>query len=123
MAKDSVSEAASKKKRGRPRLIHPKLEFWATMLWGDARSHQHVLNGEYYMRALDALKEKENGDLPKKYRWLVEPRPKITLLAELGRITDEEWLRGWARGVCRSKPKVKDAIAVIRNWRLHPDQR
>ena len=40
-----------------------------------------------------------------------------TILAELGRIEDEDDLRSIARQICELKPGSKEAVAMIRQWR------
>jgi hypothetical protein len=41
-----------------------------------------------------------------------------TILIELGRIEDDEDLLAAARELCKRKPKVREAVALVRRWRL-----
>jgi ATP-dependent helicase YprA (DUF1998 family) len=41
-----------------------------------------------------------------------------TILAELGRIEDDADLLAVARVVCDAKPKARNAVRMVREWRL-----
>jgi hypothetical protein len=73
------------------------------------------------MRALmllDAQKDKEE------FAWLgmmsehSEPPWRTTILAELGRIDDNSAFISIARQLCRLKPKTRDAVMMVRRWRV-----
>jgi hypothetical protein len=56
------------------------------------------------------------------FEWLysrdrAQPTRKM-VLAELGRIEDEEEMLDLARELCERKPRVRDAVALIRRYRL-----
>jgi hypothetical protein len=108
-------EAASESRpgrTGRPPTI-PR-EFLATLREASPtlttrQLHEHA----YAMRALSFLGDDET------LSWLWEPRLKISVLAELGRIAsafDNEWATTFARQLCSMTPhlKVKDAQARLR---------
>ena len=40
-----------------------------------------------------------------------------TILAELGRIPDDQDLKAMAGRICQLKPQTKDAVLLIRRWR------
>lgn len=117
-----------KKKRGRPRLLHPEDEktYRRSMPSRDIRTLQ---NQDYEVRALSILGlNKINppdypflwlGDISKIENEISERRfYRKTILAELGRIADNENLIEAAKEVCRLKPKTTEAIKMIREWRL-----
>jgi len=53
------------------------------------------------------------------FKWLYDFNGSMreTVLYELGRIEDDEWIRGWAKRLCELKPTTKEAVAMIRRWR------
>ena len=54
------------------------------------------------------------------FRWLFDPQTgtcRSGILAELGRIADDELLLEMAGEICRHKPNVKEAVAAIRRFR------
>jgi hypothetical protein len=122
---DNKSEAASEKKRGRPRAFPDGLLAHYRGLFPDVRSGRHRQDLVYRGRAMHVL-----GDDPEVY-WLYN-QPAVEagqvsansvagfrtcILAALGRIEDEADLRAVARQVCAVKPGTKEAVALIRRWR------
>jgi hypothetical protein len=115
----AISENFSKK-RGRPRLLEPgilKVVSAAT----DAHSLRHKQDVHYRLRALGVLLDDS------RFIWLCDGermraglshsyRP--TILAALGRIADEADMRDVALELCETKPKARDAIQIVRRWRL-----
>jgi hypothetical protein len=110
-------EAASEKpRRGRPPRIPPN--FLAGLdkeLPGRTtrQLHEHA----YAFLALGQL-----GDDPA-FAWLTEPQPRVTLLAELGRlgVEDAAGAREVARVLCEKKLSTTRARALVRRVRLGQD--
>ncbi len=121
MSDDGISEAVSeKRKRGRPPTFSPELRARIAHWYSDIKSHRGITDAMYRLRALGLLTDDA------RFKWLVdkdkmiagEPNAwKPSILAELGRISDEETLKVVALRVCEVKPKTKDAIAEIRRFR------
>jgi hypothetical protein len=124
-----ISEDSSKKRgRGRPRVIdevsralYEGLGVFSNISTG--RGRQDVY---YRQRACLAL-HITDPVASEPFRWLADIdlmrggegkgwRPSI--LTELGRIDDEDQLRAVALEVCERKPGTREAIALIRRWRL-----
>lgn len=80
---------------------------------GGSRSHRHVINMGYHGRAFKALQDDP------RFEWLWwGGRLRKTILAELGRVGDEDDIRALALTLCEQKPRTTDAIVRIRQWRL-----
>ena len=109
-----ITEAASKKKRGRPQAIGD-----ATLrIIADQRPHIKTRRGRqemvYASRAAGGLMA------DKRFVWLTDekdPLKKKSILSELGRIENEEDLKAVALQICELKPKVKEGVAMVRRWR------
>lgn len=124
-----ISENISEKpRRGRPRLLSKELEQIAIFKDGPYCSPRTHQNGHYEIRALRVL-DITGDQLPEEYRWLMDPDKqregrserqgyRKTILAELGRIDDDECLQAVAKRICELKPKTRDAILMIRRWRV-----
>jgi hypothetical protein len=69
----------------------------------------------YAMLAADGLA----GDPA--YAWLLEPVPRVGLLAELGRFEDADAARAAALELCQDRPSVKAGAARLRRLRLGGD--
>jgi hypothetical protein len=120
MGDEAISENFSeKKKRGRPRLLHPALR----EVFADGQtyaSERTIQNTSYYIRAFGLLQHEPWAE------WLVghasqEGKPgqvRKTILAELGRLDDDEDLLVMARAICTDCPNTRDALARIRRFRL-----
>ena len=118
---ETFSETVSKNPRGRPRLLdatHLALAEFAT----DAKTLRHKQNVHYRACAFAVLMHDE------RFLWLCDPkamqesRPhsfRPTILAELGRISNEDDLKAIALRICEVKPKTKEAVVMIRRWRLN----
>jgi hypothetical protein len=83
-----------------------------------ARQHRH-----YALRALHVL----GGTREPAFAWLCPDEETIvrreggllwTILAELGRVRDEDELREMALDVCDLKPRSRKGVALVRAWRL-----
>jgi hypothetical protein len=55
------------------------------------------------------------------YAWLLEPAPRVGLLAELGRFKDAAAARSAALVLCQDRPSVKAGVAWLRRLRLGGD--
>jgi hypothetical protein len=124
----AISENSSKKRgRGRPRLVWTEIEDSIKRSEG-VLSRRAAQNAGYKATALTTLFP--NGESSgAEFTWLYdnerarrrEPRHvRGTILAELGRIDDDDDLRAVARRVCELKPKTRAAVAMIRRWRVGP---
>ncbi len=116
-----MTEAASKKKRGRPPAFAYETLGLLRSHYPDIKTKRGLQNKAYEMRALSVLK-----DDPQRYGWLCDIEAmrrgdansyKPTILTELGRIVDEEKLKTAASEICRIKPKTKDAVTMTRRYR------
>lgn len=117
---DAKTEAASKKKRGRPPVMSAIDKVVVEAMGGGCYTHRHRLNMKYLKRALLLLFE----DI--RFSWIVtkdtmmdiDCKWKPGILSELGRIQDNNELIAMALEICDLKPKTKTAIAMIRSARL-----
>jgi hypothetical protein len=120
MGDKGISEKFSeKRKRGRPRLLHPDLrEVYAQDQ--QYASERMIQNTSYYIRAFACLVDEPWAE------WLIgytsqEGKPgkiRKTILAELGRLDDDTELVMMARAICAGHPNTRDALARIRQFRL-----
>jgi hypothetical protein len=119
-----LEESSEKPKRGRPRVIPADWEraLTPTGIFIDCNSDRAKQNIFYRSQALRVL---GYGKDPM-FSWLAdiegmrtnEPKSlRSSILAELGRIQDEETLRAVALQICELKPKARDASAMIRDAR------
>jgi len=117
-----ISEKGS---RGRPPRFSPELmlQCEALGLFLNIHSRRGRINVMYGLRALKAV---GNGKDPA-FHWLAnlelmgKGKPKAwqaTILQELGRIDDPDDLRTVAARICELQPRVKDAVQMIRKWRI-----
>ena len=98
---------------GRPRVIPPEVEEEIALAAPHVRTRRGRQNVYYRALAEEAL-----SDDPR-CAWLAEGTAKNTILAELGRFENPSAMRKAARAVCRTRPrpKVSDAVAMIRRRR------
>ncbi len=116
--------AAQRPRRGRPRLLSPFLEAGYRRALGRPATRRTVQNFAYFHRAWDVLGLVTlPADSP--LHWLHDhdrdgrPRAtKHTILAELGRIEDEDELREAAGLICAMRPRTRQAVTYIRRWRI-----
>ncbi len=112
--KDRITEAASKKKRGRPRVIDDApLQIIADHT-PNIKTHRGRQELVYAFRAVTDLAK------DKRFDWLTDeehPIKKKGILSELGRIENEEDLKAVALQICELKPNVKEGAAMVRRWR------
>ena len=76
------------------------------------RTTRQLYERGYAMLAADGLA----GDPA--YAWLLEPAPRVGLLAELGRFEDADAARAAALVLCQDRPSVKVGAARLRRLRL-----
>jgi hypothetical protein len=125
-----ISENVSKKeKRGRPRIVDSKLEEIYRNDVGSYTSRRTVHNVHYRVRAMSVLGLFDKP-FPEAFRWLCDSSKqgikgqsdrqgyRSTIMAELGRFSDDEVLRAYAGVICELKPKTQDAVRFLRCWRL-----
>ncbi|MHB1045782.1 MAG: hypothetical protein ACYC4P_07180 [Thermoanaerobaculia bacterium] len=106
-----LSEESSEKPRGRgrPRLLTPTDEAFHRSL-APGRSSRTYQEHFFLGRAVAVLGI-ENDGLAEPYQWLLG---KGTILSELGRIEDDDFLRFVASEICRSQPTAREARERIR---------
>lgn len=116
----TISEAASKK--GRPRIDDEYLKVLATT-FPNVTTRRGLQNKNYAFNVWKILDLTPNED----FTWLLDKaaghanKPhfcKWSVLAELGRINDQEVVMDLARQLCRLKPSVKESVAIVRRFRL-----
>ena len=129
---DGISEESSKKKRGRPSVIPPKVlaDFKVGRADVGPRCWQ---NDHYAYMAIHALGCYDRSLWRDEYAWLFERVAvgrqwalhwhKKSILTELGRIGDNDLIRECAAILCREKPKTREAIVRIRRFRLGQDEK
>lgn len=118
----AIPEAVSeKRKRGRPRVIGPEAEPVVDLVAPDVTTERGRQDAYYRQIALGVLMS------DRRFTWLADeaamkagaPKAwKPTILAELGRIPDDEAMKAVAAQVCELRPKAKAAVAMIRRYRL-----
>lgn len=118
----AISESASKKrKRGRPKVMSPEMQKLTDFLSPDVRTQRGKQNVYYRNLASSILYE------DKRFSWLADGDKmeagiigswKPGILSELGRIIDLDDMKAVALRLCELKPKTKEAIAMIRGFRL-----
>lgn len=110
-----ISEAASKKKRGRPPAVPPEVADILPLQF----TRRHQLNWYYMSIGVGVIGDADD------LRWLREPRFRFGIVSELGRLAaavGEETAREFAKAICKNKPKTKHVISDIRRWRLGQEQ-
>ena len=121
---DTISEAASKKKRGRPPIMSAASKQMTDFAAGEVKTHRGKMD---IMYRLNAIKLLTNDDNPERFHWIIDGKKcevgdshgwKRGILSELGRIGNHDYLKSLALEICELKPKTKAAIAMIRRARL-----
>jgi hypothetical protein len=117
---ESVSEIQPGRKRGRPPVFREDEDDFIRSFFPGITTKRGRMNRNYSIRALQIL------DYAKPYQWLTSTpdhvnagtgKVRFTLLAELGRISDEKLLREAAREICRLKPATAQGVSMIRALR------
>ena len=105
----AITEKFSKK-RGRPKVAS-EIEQMVVAVHGPhpGKSSRTKTNFLYQTRAMKVIMDDD------RYEWL---SAKQTILYELGRIQDEDERKEVALELCQKQPKTKDAVAMLRRYRL-----
>jgi hypothetical protein len=125
-----VSEHSSEthvREPGRPRAHTDQDEArgQACGIFADVRTRRSRVNILYRQRAMGMLNRDERGR--GQFPWLFDPEKtrqgspnawRPTILAELSRIEDEDTLRRVAGELCELQPRARDAVRMIRRYRL-----
>jgi hypothetical protein len=117
-------------KRGRGRPGKFSDESLQQLGWKDMETltNRQKQNRHYTARALWALaRDPEAGDLSIRpdFKWLYDETlkgksrryGKATILAQLGRIGNDQLIKKVARELCKLEPRTKDAVVLIRQLR------
>jgi hypothetical protein len=113
---ENISE---KRPRGRPRKA-TRAE-WASTIDVHGKSYRRKANYIYEIRAIGRI-----SDDPR-FEWLCSDGPTImagkghmrrTILSELGRIEDAEEREQLALYLCELQPTTREAIAILRRYRI-----
>lgn len=117
---EAASENPGRRKRGRPK-VHPEVVMsYLGALHPEVRTERHRSNIAYRFRAIRVLKDDPA------FTWLCDYAAmargddgawKPGILAELGRVEDEQDMRSLARQLCELRPRAKNAVLMIRRWR------
>lgn len=120
MSEIGIPEAASKKKRGRPKAWGEVVMAISQSCVPNVRTRRHLQNVSYREFAIGCL-----VDDPQ-FAWLCDGRKMQSgepgawqpgILAELGRFLDKETIKAYATRICELQPKTKDAIVMLRRAR------
>lgn len=111
-------EAAAKtptgRGRGRPRATPREWDDFAAATESDKSRRTHVKRFRAAMAV--GILSQEAGD---EFSHILGPSgPRWEVLAELGRLEDPDRILEAARGICIQKLRAKDAVVLIRRWRL-----
>ncbi len=131
LAKKISAKIPEKKKRGRPSILtFPNDEKYLRGIGENRVKDIRTLHNLHYQARATRLLGLAKTDHPKfPYHWLTNPAGQVfgksmqstykaTIIAELGRIKDKDDMKSAAKEICRLKPKTKDAVKMIRGWRL-----
>jgi hypothetical protein len=119
-----LSENVSEKKRGRgrPRAFSEEEERWFDKMQtgNNCLTRRGKMNHWYALEGGRALKEGS------RFKWLLDTEAIMagtahfphTILSEIGRIPNDDDKREVAAFLCERKPKVKEAVRIIRHFRI-----
>jgi hypothetical protein len=119
---ETVSEKPEAPRRGRPPVMDPEWVKETGWIFSAIKTQRGLHNYWYGQRAAKLLRKHHP-----RYSWLVGTeeesrdgvRPdRLTILAELGRIEDDESLLLVAGDICCRKPTAAEATRLIRHYRL-----
>lgn len=114
---ENISEKYAPK-RGRPRKAESLWWQLADRDKGQHASHRGKANAIYGYRALNVLGLVGfPADQDARFAWLDQER-RATILDALGRIADDQDLRTMALYLCAERPTTRQALALIRQFRL-----
>jgi hypothetical protein len=118
---ETVSEKPGGPRRGRPPVMGKASGEWVDMVFPEVRTQRGKHNHFYGWRAVKLLRKHHP-----RYGWLVGTEEEIrdgvrgdrlTILAELGRIEDDDYLLLVAADICCRKPTAAEATRIIRHYR------
>jgi hypothetical protein len=116
---EKISQNPPRQHRGRPRKAQPWE--WALVVNTSGTSHRHKAGAIYEARALSSVRDDP------RFAWLASDGATImqgkghmrhTILTELGRIDDAQQREAMALYLCEHKPTTRQAVALIRQYRL-----
>jgi hypothetical protein len=111
---ENVIVSENKRPRGRPKVFDSSQTAMVQQIYPDLKTNRSLQNRMYMVRAMNLLRDSSDC------KWLLDRENHVirqTILAELGRIDQDEDLLTMARKVCELRPKARDAILIIRTWR------
>ncbi len=122
-------ENFSKSRTGRPRVIQgAELKSVVDLATGNPNASERTRQNKFYqLRAMNLLDLSLDDGAEYLYPWIWgrphEPKPgdhkvRWTILAELGRIEDAETMRAVAARICELKPPTREALRMIRRFRI-----
>src|SRR4051812_11372376 len=109
---DNLETLSEKRKPGRPRVLRPEYERLSRSIWGNdlsLKTHQNRAYGSRAIQVLGIHDEPPSADVLLRYAFLCDPegqqagKPrthKHVILAELGRIDDDDDLIALAGIIC-----------------------
>ena len=129
----SVSENFSEKKRGKTQgFVGRKVERAIRGHGGfQQRTRRGRLNEHYFLQGLSLFKGFDDCELVKRWSWLhystygkgSGERWRRTIVSEIGRLGALELMEETADFVCERKPSAREAVEVIRRFRLYSQRR
>jgi hypothetical protein len=111
-SKQTRSKKTRKKAKSPPK--DKALQRFLRRLYPEVKTDRGLRQKQHQTRAVVLVMDEPE------FRWLFDAETgtcRNTILAELGRIQNDELLLEMAREVCRRKPKSREAVAAIRRFR------
>ncbi len=117
---EPVSENPTRRERGRPAKMTPEQVAICDSMFPEVKTRRGQQNIIYRLRAMSILREDS------RFLWLIDPEKAIqgkpgswrpSILAELGRLEDQDAMRAVALRICELKPKARQAVSMIRRAR------
>ena len=100
--------------RGRPRATPREWDEFAAATESDKSRRTHVKR--FHASMAVGILGREAGD---EFAHILDPSgPRWEVLAELGRLEDPDRILVAARAICGGKVRAKDAVVLVRRWRL-----
>ncbi len=107
------SHDAEKRGPGRPQIAPQSFLELAQGVRPQIKSRRGLQNAVYALHTMATVVDEPDC------QWLIEDvSGRDTIRAELGRLADKEDLIAIAKMVCAGKPKARDAVRLIREYRL-----
>jgi hypothetical protein len=128
----AISEAASEKRRGRPRTYDKNGMAALKTIWNDVQTDRHLQNKRWELKGQKVLWPDDHARFDvNEFTWIVDwnrfratnkvNSGKWGIVSEIGRLADaqgDDAARDAARAVCEFKLATKAAVAVLRRVRL-----